>query len=435
MLEGFSIIGVNHRTCPVAVRERLAFAASEVEHALSRVRCEALASEAVLLSTCNRTELYAYAGNHEKIELAFLSLAAEKSGFARHDLKLHLYSLAGDRAVAHLFEVASGLDSLVVGESEILGQVKEAFRLAQGPGNLGGPLYSLFERSFRAAKRVRSQTGIARWAVSVASVAAGLARKVLGELAEKRALVIGVGEMGEKILAHLVEAGCLRVEIASRNLARVSELAGRFGAEVIAYDEWPQRLSEIDILMTSSAARHILVTREHVEGCLRKRRHKPLLIVDIAVPRNVDPAVGELADVYLYNIDDLQDLADQNMRKRQRELTEAKRFIEEDVQAFDRWLKLLGLAPTVKRLHAYFDELFEAELKAMASRGLALDGGEQETLRRSFERLKARCLHQPLEALRSASRNGSLGRYTEALHELFGLDSVKVSDESAEEPD
>lgn len=433
MLEGFSVVGLNHRTCPVELRERFVFAPSELGRALDTVRRDSGARDAVLLSTCNRTELYSAELEAGPLEQALTSLLATRAGLEAGGIAERLYRFEDDRAVGHLFSVACGLDSMVVGESEILAQVKDAFRAAQREGALHGPLYSLFERSFRVAKRVRTETGISRWAVSVAGVAAQLARKIFADLSATRVLVIGTGEVGAKILAHLAESGCANLAIASRRLARAHELAARFGAEVIDHDRWPECLAEVDILMTATGAGHVIVTRANLEEALRKRHHKPLFVIDVAMPRNVDPSSSALADVYLYNIDDLQSVVGENLKKREQELSGARRLVAEEVEAFGRWLKLLGLAPTVRRLHAYFDSLFEEELRVLEARaGSPLAQGERDALRRSFERVKARCLHQPLEALRAASRNGSLVRYSEALHELFGLANVRVPDEESD---
>ncbi len=432
-LEGFAVVGLNHRTCPVELRERFAFAPSELAGALEALRRDSLSREAVLLSTCNRTELYGAGVGADPLERALTSLLEKRADLQAPAIARHLYRFEDNPAVEHLFSVASGLDSMVVGESEILAQVKDAFRAAQREGALRGPLYSLFERCFRVAKRVRTETGISRWSVSVASVAAQLARKIFGDLGATRALVIGTGDMGAKILAHLAESGCTRLAIASRRLARAHELAASFGAEVIDHDGWTERLQDVDILMTATGAGHVIVTRAHLEEAMRKRRHKPLFVIDVALPRNVEPAASALADVYLYNIDDLQGVVSENMKKREQEVAGARRLVQEEVEAFGRWLKLLDLAPTVRRLNAYFDGLFEEELKVMESRaGGPLGAGERDALRRSLARVKARCLHQPLEALRAASRNGSMVHYSEVLHELFGLGNVRVSDEEGD---
>jgi glutamyl-tRNA reductase len=330
---GILVIGLNHRTAPVVVRERLAFAEARVPAALQTLRETGVADEAVILSTCNRVEIYV--ASRLPPELAFGDL--EEFLHRCHDyhdpLTDHLYRYTEPQSVEHLFRVACGLDSMVLGETEILGQLKQAYELARQRGFTGPRLNRAFQRAFHVAKQVRTQTQIQRGSTSVAAVAVELAERLFSSLRDRTVLVIGAGDTSEKVARALVSRGVTRVWVTNRTLERAEALAGALGGRAIRFEEWPEAFPQVDIVISSTSSPTYLLDRPRLERWMRQRPRRPLLLVDIAVPRDIDPAVNELDDVYLYNVDDLQGIADDYLRQRQAEVARCEAIIREKVRA------------------------------------------------------------------------------------------------------
>lgn len=425
-------IGLNHKVCPVEIREKIAFSEAQVASALTRMRELDGLREWFILSTCNRVELYARSTAESEESLIFF--LADFHGVSADELKSYLYRLRGEEVAQHLFRVASGLDSLVVGENEIYGQLRQAFRLANELGTLDSILYQLVERSLRAGKRVRSETKINEGAVSVSSIATELAAKIFGELSNNRVLILGTGKMSELTMKHLIKAGARDITVASRTYERAWELARKFGAQPIRFDEWLRALRQSDIVISSTSAPQPIVTYEDVVSAMNERRHKPLFFIDIAVPRDVDPRVARIDDVYLYDIDDLKTVSEANLRLRKQEVSKCEAIIEHELESFHQWFEFLEAGPVIRKLIAYVDRVVEAELEGSQK---AFKGKEQD-LNELLRKIKSSLLHAPIEKLKESAKSGSMERYLETLHTLFPLEEgnprvagepVKIRDE------
>ncbi|MGO8766388.1 MAG: glutamyl-tRNA reductase [Limisphaerales bacterium] len=331
------VIGLSHRTAPVELRERFAFAALEIPVALKSLRETGIADEAVILSTCNRVEIYAATTLPPAQAFAelnnFLARWSGRNSQPSTQIPLNtLYTLAEPHSLHHLFRVASGLDSMVLGETEILGQIKDAYELAQAGRHTGARLNKAFQRAFHVAKHIRTHTSIQRGSVSVASVAVELAEKIFSALVGRRVLVIGAGDTSEKVARALVSRGARDLVIASRTLDRAEALAAEFAGRAVPFDEWGTELLKMDIAISSTSAPHLLLDAARLETLMKLRKHRPLLLIDIAVPRDIAPEANFLENVYLYNIDDLQAIADGYLKQRQEEMARCEKIIEEKIK-------------------------------------------------------------------------------------------------------
>lgn len=395
------VLGINHQTAPVALREQVAFATDALPAALTALRALDGVHEVVLLSTCNRTELYAHAEGDGQVLADWLARQAHVG----QDLHAYLYRYRDAAAVRHLFRVASGLDSLVLGEPQILGQVKQAWTIARAAGTLGGPLDRLFQHAFATAKRARTDTRIGANPVSVASVAVRLAQDNFTRLDEACVLLIGAGETIELAARHLVEARVKRLLIANRTLAHAQALASRHDGYALPLAALDRHLAEADIVISATASREPILHRPQVEHALRMRKHRPMLLLDLAVPRDIAPDVSGLRDVFLYTVDDLQQAIEDNRRSRQQAAAQAEAIIDlqvarflEDWQASRRQQPLLHL-----RAHG---EAARAAALARARQQLAAGLAPDQALELLAHTLTNRLLHAPTVALREALRNG-----------------------------
>ena len=325
------VIGLSHHSSPVALRERFAFAAPKIPVALKALRESGVASEAVILSTCNRVEIYAATALEP--DAAFSGLKNFLKDFHALDNPPgdEIYTLSEPQSLHHLFKVAAGLDSMVLGETEILGQLKNAYQVAQQEKHTGAKLNKAFQRAFNAAKHIRTNTNIQRGSVSVASVAVELAQKIFSSLAGREVLVIGAGEMSEKTARALHSRGAKSIVIASRSHERARILAAEFGGRAVQFDDWSAEFEKIDIAISSTSAPHFILDRAKLEPLMKARKHRPLLLIDIAVPRDIAPEVNFLQNVYLYNIDDLQGIADDYLKQRKEEIARCEQIIAEKV--------------------------------------------------------------------------------------------------------
>lgn len=326
------VVGLSHHTSPVETRERFAFAEGRIPEALASLRAAGLAEEAVILSTCNRVEIYVATALAPGQAFARLKEFFLRAGEPTEPPDDSLYALAEPHSLQHLFKVASGLDSMVLGETEILGQLKTAYQTAQQHGHTGARLNKAFQRAFNAAKHIRTETNIQRGSVSVASVAVELAQKIFSSLGEREVLVIGAGETGEKVARALLSRGAKSIVVANRSFERAETLAREFGGRAVSFDHWLAEFEKVDIVISSTAAPHHILDRGKLEPVMRARRHRALLLIDIAVPRDIDPAVNFLENVYLYNIDDLQAIADDYLKLRKEEIARCEQIIAEKVK-------------------------------------------------------------------------------------------------------
>jgi glutamyl-tRNA reductase len=331
------VVGVNHESAPVDVRERLAFTPAKLERALTALRTEPGLEGGVVVSTCNRVEVYA-AGAEAGATIDRIDGFLHRFHGLQDQLDSEIYRFEEPRSIEHLFRVVSGLDSMVLGETEILGQVKEAYDRALALKAAGKTLNQLFQRAFQVAKKIRSQTGIVRGCVSVGSVAVELAEKIFGDLSQSQVMVIGAGDTSEKTARAMLSRGAQTVLVANRTHERAVALAAELGGRAVRFDDFPQEFAHADIVVSSTAAPHHIVTREKVAAMMPVRRNRPLFLIDLAVPRDIEPAVNDLDNVYLYNVDDLQGIADDNMRARQEDLAKCDALVAANVAKFREWL-------------------------------------------------------------------------------------------------
>ena len=410
-------LGINHKTAPVALREQAAFDPQTLPDAL-RAITEAGAGEATILSTCNRTELYC--GLDGASDEALIDWFCHYHKLTPRTVRPYLYIHDGRLAVAHAFRVASGLDSLVLGEPQILGQMKTAFAAAHKAGATGKLLNRLLQHTFSVAKQVRTDTAIGANAVSVAYAAVSLARRIFDNLSHQTVLLIGAGEMIELAARHLKEQGIRRMIVANRTVERASSLGGIYGAEAVSLLELPDYLAGADIVISCTASLLPLLGKGAVERALKARKHRPMFLVDLAVPRDIEPEVGELPDVYLYTIDDLKGVIEENMESRQAAAREAETIIEGEVIEFMRWVHSLDSVPTVRALRAATEAMRDAELER-ARRALERGEPAEQVLLRFAHALTNKFMHGPSTTLRDARTDNELD-LVGATRALFHLD-------------
>ncbi len=418
-----AVAGMSHRSAPVEVRERVAFAPCAARSFARRLKDEGLVSEAVLLSTCNRTELYAVVESEAAREQLLDAMAAEK-GLGRDVLEWHTYWLAGDEAVRHLYRVASSLDSMVVGEAQILGQVRGAYRGATEELCAGPILNRLFHTALRTGKRVRSETGIGDSSLSVPRVAVKLAEEVFETLEGRRALVVGAGEMSELVVEHLKGGGVAEVRIANRTAGRAEELAGRFGGVAVGFDALAKELPHVDVVVSSTGAGagEWVVGSESVAGAL-ERREEPLFFIDIAVPRDVDPVVRNLDRAYVYDVDDLQAVVERNAGDRSAAAEAGEVMIGPAVIEFMGWLSTLHVVPLIKELRDGAERIRRHEL-ARALKGLDLSPEEEETVERMSHALVNKLLHGPIGEIKALVEGGNPLEDVKVRQRLLALEGL-----------
>jgi glutamyl-tRNA reductase len=374
------LVGVNHKTAPVEIRERLAFSDEACAEGLRRLVDGEIVREGLIVSTCNRVEILS-ATSTEQIEpgaqhlAQFLDTAGQlPAGF----LNKHLYRHNNEEAIRHLFRVASSLDSMVVGEPQILGQVRHAYTIGVEAGTVGRTLNRLVHHTFRVAKRVRNETGIAANAVSISYMAVELGKKIFESLKGCAVLLIGAGEMAELSARHLVNAGASRVLIANRTVATARQLAGEFGAATVPFDQLDQALAEADVVICSTGAREYVLTEAQARKAMERKRNRPTCFIDISVPRNIDPAVGKIPNVFLFDIDDLESVITSNIREREREAERAELIVQSEVMQFQQSLRLIDVGPTIGALRENMQEVARAEMARQRKR-LGVLTKEQET--------------------------------------------------------
>ena len=417
-------LGVSHKTAPVAVRERLALPEGRATAVLGELTAHEAIHEAVAISTCNRTELYLLASDTVEAESAALAVLARQAEIRPTELTGSLYSMRGSEAVRHLFGVAAGLDSMIVGEAEIQGQVKRAYELALVEGSTGPITNRLFREALAAGKRVRTETGVGRSRVSVSSVAVELAAQMLGDLSTRRVLVIGAGENGELTAKALRERGVHTVFVANRHYNRAIGLAQRFDGTAVRFDDLPAQLGRADIVVSCTSSPHQILGREELEQVSGER---PLVVLDIAVPRDVDPRVRDLPGVTLYDMDDLQRAVTRNLDVRQAEAARARTLGEQENERFERWLSSLDVVPTIAALRARGEAIVEQVLRENAPRWESLTDGDRERLEVMVRAVVGRMLHEPTMRLKASVADEAAYVHVHALRELFGLDEAAPS--------
>ena len=423
------LVGVSHRTAPVELRERLDFSAKGVDRALTTLAESPTYHETTIVSTCNRVELYVCCDETETARMAIQQFLTTFHGISADQLAPNLYVKTGHEAVRHLFRVASGLDSLVVGEPQVLGQVKDAFALASQLGCTGTLLNKLFHSAFAVGKRVRTETALSEGAVSVSYAAVALAKKIFGSLKGRTILVLGAGEMGKLTAIHMQSHGIARLLIASRTAAHASALADSIGGTAIAWDSLNTAIAEADILITATGASTPIISRALIAQTMKARRQRPLFIIDIAVPRDVEPDAGELEEVFLYNIDDLQSVVQENLSKRGTEAAEAELIVSEEVSKFLGWLNSRGAVPTVVALRHRFESVRQSELRRLEPKLASLPPEARARVDEITRLIVEKLLINPTEQLKSISDAETVAAYSDALNRLFGLSSEDPADD------
>jgi glutamyl-tRNA reductase len=428
-------LGVSHKTAPISLRERVALPEGRAASVLRELVSAPEIYEAVALSTCNRTELYLAVGDDVEAETAALGILARQGEIRPTELVSHLYSLHNENAARHLFRVTAGLDAMIVGESEIQGQVKRAYELALVEGTTSAFMNRLFREALAAGKRVRRETQIGANSTSLSSVAVQLAQQTLGDLRGKRVIVIGAGETGELTARALTERGVRSVFVANRHYDRAIGLAQRFGGEAVRFDALPAQLELADIVVSSTSSPHHIVEREELASVMARRQGRALLLIDIAVPRDIDPAVADLEGVHLRDVDDLQRVVERNLSGREVGARHAEALLDHELARFRHWVETLEVVPTIAALHERSDAIVRQVLAENDGRWDSLSDADRERLELVAATIAKRLLHQPTLRLKEGGEDQKTYAYVQALRELFGLDSGAPSAfETADEP-
>jgi glutamyl-tRNA reductase len=415
------LIGISHKTAPVELRERLDFQTRGVDGALRALAQRESLREALVLSTCNRAELYAACDDLEQTRIDLVRFLSDYHHLAPETIAPHIYEATDLETARHLFRVAAGLDSLVVGEPQILGQVKEAHGAAATAQTSGPVLNRLFHSSFGVGKRVRTETSVGSGAVSVSFAAVALARKIFGDLKGRTVLVIGAGEMGKLTARHMKSQGVQQVTIMSRTMAHAARTAEAIGgARAAPWEEMDVALAASDIVITATGTPAAILTKAHIEAVMRTRRHRPLFIIDIAMPRDVEAAAGEIEQVFLYNIDDLQATVRENLARRSSEVAQAETIVSEELEKFAGWLRSRGAIPTVVALRQRFESIRRSELDRLLKPS-ALPPEASARIDEITRLIVEKLLLTPTEQLKSTADPETIGAYSEALTKLFDL--------------
>jgi glutamyl-tRNA reductase len=430
-----SVTGLSHKTAPVEIREKFAISDRAVADVLRRLVQGYGADEAVLLSTCNRVEIYTVQSQGADVSDFF----GELSGMNRCSYQDYLYRFVGDQAVRHIFRVASSVDSMIVGEPQILGQVKEAFHKATDCGTTGLIFHKLFSRALAVGKKVRTETNIGKSAVSVPYAAVELAKKIFGTLAAKNVVVVGSGEMSETTAKHLTCAGAQNLFVVNRTHERAVAMASQLGGIPVKFDTTLEFLINSDIVITSTSSPHFLVRKSALESIMQKRRNRLLFLIDIAVPRDIDPEVNSIENVYLYNIDDLEHIVEKNLKERQSELEEVEQIVEGQVAKFLHWTASREVVPTVRAFRAYLDDIRRLEIERSVKNSHGFSSEQLRQIDYFSKALINKICHLPTAKLKQHARTGTGFSYCALLREMFELDTdgippVDSADETAHDP-
>lgn len=412
-------LGINHKTASVELRERVAFSPEQMSHALEQLKQTSGVKEAIVVSTCNRTELYCSLENNQPQVL--LDWMANFHAVEHANLQEHVYIHQDFTAIQHLMRVSVGLDSLVLGEPQILGQIKQAYANAKAAGTVNALLERLFQKCFSVAKQVRTETDIGASAVSVAYAAVNLAKHIYGKLEPTKVLLIGAGETIELVARHLYQNGCTKITVANRTLSRAQNLADEFNAKVVPLSEVPKSLIDADIVISSTASTLPIIGKGMVEQALKARRYKPMLLVDIAVPRDIESQVGELNDAYLYSVDDLQEIVNQNMESRERAADEAEKIIEEKTEEFITWRKALDSVDIIRNYRKNTEEI-KQELVQKAQGQLKSGKDPEKVLNELANKLANRLIHSPTRAIKNAAEEGNVAELAQ-ISKILDLDN------------
>ena len=416
------IVGLNHNSAPVEIREKLSFPAETIAEPLGKLLGHYGLNEAVILSTCNRVEVLAITDDMEKGVWEVKRFLSDVHSIPLEELDEHLYDYCGEEAVKHLFRVAAGLDSMVMGEPQILGQVKDAYGHAVEYDAAGVIVNKLYHKVFQVSKRIRTETKIGESAVSISFAAVELAKKIFGELKGKSVMLIGAGEMAELAAKHLMNSGIGDIFVANRTYERAVEMVRGFGGKAIMFREFPHYLKSVDIVIASTGAAAFIIKPGDVNEVMKARRYKPMFFIDISVPRNIDPRVNDIENAYVYDVDDLQGVVQSNLNERHKEAEQAEFIIDEEIETFYRWIKSLDVVPTIIALRQYCDSVRKAEIdKGLGLLG-ELSGKEAKALDAMTKAIVNKILHNPIVHLKKDASRIEGDRYIDTIRKLFNLD-------------
>ena len=414
------VIGLNHKTAPIELREKLSIGEEALPDALADLKSQTHAAECLILSTCNRTEIYACAETRSDYA-GITAWISRHFGIEADSISSHLYSHPGHKAAEHLFRVVSSVDSMIVGESQILGQVKDAYRIAAKNGATGPVLNALFQQAIAVGKRVRTETDIGKGAFSVGSVAVQLAGSIFDKLSGRTILVIGAGEMSELTMAHLTSAGASSVLVANRTYQKAARLASKFNGQAVQFEDLASVMESADIVITSTGSSEPIITGEMVSSVRHARRGRPIFFIDMAVPRDIEPEVGDFDNVFLYNIDDLQAVVAADMLGRHGELAKVEAIVAEEVCDFLRWFRTLDAVPIISALREKFDEIREAEFEKLSGKLRELTPDEREAINAAMRSVVNKICHQPLVQIKEYAAEQDASAKLETICEVFGI--------------
>jgi glutamyl-tRNA reductase len=420
------VAGLNHNTADVEVREKVAFDGSRLDDGLRRFRELPEIQEAMILSTCNRVELYAHVRDTQKASESVKSFLSEFHNVSRASLDRSLYIYADISAIRHIFRVASSLDSMVVGEPQILGQMKGAFEMALERKTTGILLNRLMKKAISVAKRVRNETKIAENAVSISFAAVELAKKIFADLSEKVFMLLGAGEMAELAARHLMSNGVKEVIVANRSYERACDLSKEFNGRPVRLDDFLREMVHADIVICSTGAPHYILLRDQMQKVLKERKQRPVFLIDISVPRNIDPTINDLDNVYLYNIDDLQGIVDANMFERKKEAEKAEKIIEEEIEPFLKWLSSLDSVPTIVALRERAEEIKREEFEKLMNRFPGMEEKQRKAIEYMASAITNKLIHPPTKALKEDPEDRDL--MIAIIKKLYGINGEEKKD-------
>jgi glutamyl-tRNA reductase len=427
------VAGLNYRTAPVAIREKFAFAEQDLTRALRELKETKSVMECVIVGTCNRTELYVVVDREPLCGNYLRGFIEQWFGVPREQFNKHLYIYENEKAIDHLFHVASGLDSMVIGETQILGQVKDAFQLAQQTKTTGIMFNTLFKQAVTMAKRAHTETGIGENPVSVSYAAVELGKRIFGSYDHKKVMIVGAGKMSELTVKHLYANGADKVIVVNRTLSRAQELADKFHGVACSMDKLLHYLKEVDIVISSTGAPELVLSREQVADVLQKRRSRPLFMIDIAVPRDLDPAIGDLPNVFLYDIDNLQSIVNNHLQERRKAAVVIEEIIVGEMQAFAQWTKTLGVSPVIQALQKKSNSIHEETMDSLMKKLPDLDERELKVIRKLTKSIVNQMLRDPVNRIKemAAERHGdeALDYFTK----IFALEEQLAEQERAEQ--
>ncbi len=415
------IVGLSHKTAPVEIREKLAFAPTAMERPLRKLLELQPIAEGLIVSTCNRVELCAASKEPEAAMAAMRRFLADYHEISLDEISDHLYDYQGEDAIRHLFRVASSLDSMVLGEPQILGQIKTAYGYASEYKTAGLILNRFLHKAFSVAKRVRTETAIASNAVSVSFAAVELARKIFDQLDNKAVMIIGAGEMCELAARHFVTNGVSKVLVTNRTFERAEKLAAEFQGKAVPFEYFVEHLAETDIVLTSTGAPNFILGQRHMEEVLKRRKNRPMFLIDIAVPRDIDPKVNDLDNAYLYDVDDLQGVVQANLKERKKEASKAEAIVEQEIGQFHQWLANLEVKPTIIALRRKLEEIRQQEVEKTFGNLKDLSDKERKSIEAMANAIINKILHQPTAILKQSQNDTSGEDYVDAIRTLFDL--------------